>query len=178
MLGESMLSFYYINKDYANYLRNFDTKVPALDYDSHDKFFCGIVLSIQDNDYYVPISHDTIKYQTSMRILDKGRPISSLKFSFMIPIPNTEIKRIDFNEIAKEDPKYADLLRAEYKFCAANEANIINKANAVYLIGNNPNHKLHDICCNFKILEEKCKEYIVNTQTKSVKNTDNNKSTT
>lgn len=154
-----MLSFYYIDKDYADYLRQYDTKVPALNYETHDKFFCGVVLSVNENKYYVPISHDTSKQQTSILIADKKRIISSLKFSFMIPVPDSVITRIDFNKIAEKDKKYADLLMAEYEFCAANKERLIKKAEAVYRIGCNQNHKLHSVCCNFLLLEEKSNEY-------------------
>ncbi len=39
-----MLAFYYVDKDYADYLREFEPKVPVLDYERYDKFFCGFHL--------------------------------------------------------------------------------------------------------------------------------------
>ena len=154
-----MLSFYYVDKEYASYLRQFDSKVPSLDYDNHNKFFCGIVLNVNNIKYYVPVSHDITKQQTSLIIYDKGRGISSLKFAFMIPVPNSKITRIDFNQIAKKDSKYADLLRAEYYYCSSHEAEILKKAKSVYKIGCNQKHKLHGVCCKFPLLEEKLEDY-------------------
>ena len=81
-----MLYFYYVNKEYANFLRQDDEKVPNLNYDSHDKFFCGVVFEINGFKYDAPISHETVKQQTSLIIYDKGRAISSIKFAFMIPV--------------------------------------------------------------------------------------------
>lgn len=154
-----MLSFYYVNKDYVDYLRQFDSKVPTLNYDTHDKFFCGIVLNVGEIKYYVPVSHDTSRQQTSLLIYDGVRAISSLKFAFMIPVPISKINRIDFNEIAKTDTKYADLLRAEYSYCSSHRNEIYNKASSVYRIGCNKNHRLSGVCCDFKKLEEKYTDY-------------------
>ena len=78
----------------------------------------------------------------------------------MIPVPDTEIKRIYFNEVAKKDSKYADLLRAEYEFCSAHEEDIVEKANSVYHIGCNPKHRLYNVCCRFDYLETKYKDYL------------------
>ncbi len=73
-----MISFYYVNKAYAAYLCQVDNKVPSLAYETHDKFFCGVVISVNNTKYYVPVSHDLSKQQTSLPIFDKGRHISSL----------------------------------------------------------------------------------------------------
>ena len=149
-----MLNFYYVNKDYADYLRQTDNKVPELEYDSNDKFFCGIVLSVNGISYYAPISHDTQYQQTSLLIKDKGKSISSIKFAFMIPVSPNQLNRIDFSEVEKTDKKYADLLRAEYRYCASHKTDINEKALKVYAIGCNPSHRLNSVCCNFKKLEE------------------------
>lgn len=115
-----MLSFYFIKKSYVDFLRTVDEKVPTLDYETHDKFFCGIVLSMNGINYYVPVSHEIKKQQTNIIIKDKGRPISSLKFSFMIPAPNSVLSKLDFKMIAQNDINYANLLRAEYEYCSKN----------------------------------------------------------
>ena len=154
-----MIAFYYVDKNYLSYLRNYETKVPLQNYNSHDKFYCGVVLSIGNVKYYAPISHDTTKQQTSFLIYNKGKVISSIKFSFMIPVPNKCLTKIDFNTIAINDLNYANLLRAEYNYCSAHEQEINKKAMAVYKIGRNPKHVLHRFCCDFKKLEVLCDNY-------------------
>lgn len=146
-----------------DFLRQFDSQVPSLNYNTHDKFFCGIVLRIENINYYAPISHDTSKLQTSIVIKDKDRALSSIKFSFMVPAPNDVITRINFKEIAKMDQKYADLLQAEYAFCSKNAEKIYKKAESVYRIGCNEKHALFHICCKYKILEQHMNEYGNNT---------------
>ena len=154
-----MLYFYYVNKEYANFLRQYDEKVPNLNYDSHDKFFCGVVFEINGFKYYAPISHETVKQQTSLIIYDKGRAISSIKFAFMIPVLDEHLTKIDFEVIAKDDPKYADLLRAEYRYCSSIAEKLYDKAKSVYNIGPNKSHRLNFVCCQFKELEKHVNDY-------------------
>lgn len=154
-----MLSFYFIDKKYADYLRDFEAKVPNTDYDTHRKFVCGVVLQVNGVKYYAPISHDTTKRQTSLLIYDKGKAISSIKFCFMIPVIDSAITRMNFKAIEQIDYKYANLLRTEYKYCLKIQDKIKEKALSVYKIGCNKNHAQNSHCCDFKLLEEICKKY-------------------
>lgn len=153
-----MLSFYDVDVEYAKYLRQFDDKIPYITYNDRNKFVCGIVLRINGLSYYAPISSKTIKRRTCMLILNKrGQILSSIKFNYMFPIPPNAAVRKDFSAIRAVDPKYADLLQAEYEFCKKNEDAILAKANKIYAIGCNPNHALHFTCCNFPLLEKNAK---------------------
>lgn len=157
-----MFAFYYIDKEYCDFLRTFDPKVPELNYDEYDKFFCGVVLDVNGIRYYAPISHDTHVQRTNLLIYDKGRAVSSIKFSFMVPVMQEKLlARLDFGEIAQKDPKYADLLRAEYRYCSTTQMQqkIVAKANSVYRIGCNKNHRLNINCCQFDVLEAHMNEY-------------------
>lgn len=62
----------------------------------------------------------------------------------------------NFRIISNSDSKYADLLAIEYEYCLANELKILTKAQSIYVIGCNKNHKFNYTCCDFKLLEEKC----------------------
>ncbi len=48
-----MLSFFYVDKRYIDYLKQWESKIPNIDYDSHKKFICGTLLRIGEMDYYV-----------------------------------------------------------------------------------------------------------------------------
>lgn len=150
-----MIRFYDIDQDYVNYLKTIDRQIPNIHYSSNNKFVCGIVLDINDVQFYAPISHNTQKFQTSMIIYDGMKPMSSIRFSFMLPATENVLTVKDFKEIAKIDQHYADVLAAEYKFCVRYEDAIRKKALAVYNIGCNKNHRLNFTCCDFKKLEEK-----------------------
>ena len=88
---DNQLFFYEVCADYISYLLSFDSKVPRIDYSTtskHEKFLCGIVLSVNDHDYFAPISSFLTPQHTNIIIKNEdGRAISSVRFSFMIPVP-------------------------------------------------------------------------------------------
>ena len=87
-----MLKFYDINPEYANYLRQFDNRIPNIVYEANNKFVCGIVLSVNKHNYFAPISSNTAKQQTGILIQDDGGNVLSLiKFCFMFPAPNSTL---------------------------------------------------------------------------------------
>ena len=157
--GKIMLRFYDINIDYIKFLKTIDNQVPNIEYKSNNKFVCGIVLEVNNIKYYAPISHKTEKQQTNLQIFDNGKPISTIKFSFMIPAFEEVLYFKNFKEVAKTDPNYAALLQAEYSYCSSHIKEIKNKALSVYKIGCNKNHRLNYTCCDFKKLEEHYLEY-------------------
>lgn len=154
-----MLKFYDIDENYIQFLKTIDRQVPNVKYDSNNKFVCGVVLEINGVKYYAPISHKTNKQQTNLQIFDKGVPISTIRFSFMIPAFDEVLTYKDFQEIAKVDPAYASLLHAEHCYCSNNIIGIKAKALSVYKIGCNKKHRLNYTCCDFKKLEEHYMEY-------------------
>lgn len=157
-----MLRFYDVEPAYANYLRQFDNRIPNITYSENNKFVCGIVLSIAGHNYFAPISSNKARQQTNILIQDdNGIVLASIKFSFMFPAPYSAIKMKNFRAIRATNPAYADLLEKEYEFCKKNEQTIRDKAMKVYRIGLNVNHVLHKHCCDFRLLESKCDEWDV-----------------
>ena len=77
----------------------------------------------------------------------------------MFPALNRILKEKDFASISKSDRKYADLLQAEYSYCNSHIELIYKKAEQVYKIGCNENHKLYYTCCKFKLLEHVYMDY-------------------
>lgn len=146
------LKFYEVNKSYLNFLKTYDEKVPNQDYKTNDKFFCGVVLEIEGFKYYVPVSHYNRQDNTNFVIKHKGNSIASLRFCFMIPVPEKYITYKDFSKI--KDKKYVKLLDVEIEYCRENEDKILDKAKKVYKIGCNDRHPLNKYCCEFKKLEE------------------------
>ena len=101
------LKFYEVDREYIKYLKeNGDDKIPNIEYSKHKKFFCGIVLTINNFNYFAPVSSYNKKAHTVFLIMDKDRetkkykPISSLRFSFMFPCPIEFLSEKDFS---KED---------------------------------------------------------------------------
>lgn len=158
-----MLYFYDVDPDYAAYLRQFDHRFPHIIYDNNRKFVCGVALAVNDCNYFAPISSNTKNQKTCILISDTlGNILSSIKFNFMFPVPNSVLTKKDFEKIRESDSAYADLLIKELAFCRSFEFEITNKAKSVYRIGCNPKHFLHDHCCDFKLLKTKHDEWIEN----------------
>lgn len=158
------LKFYEVDGEYIKYLRvNGDQKIPNIEYEKHKKFFCGIVLTINNFNYFAPVSSYNKKVHTAFLIMDKDREteelkaISSLRFSFMFPCPIEYLNQKDFS---KEDEKYKILLRKELHYCNINREKIKKMANEVYKLGLNEKNRQKFNICDFKKLEEKCLEYI------------------
>lgn len=160
------LKFYEVDQAYINYLKSFDRQIPDISYDKYNKFVCGIVLSVGGYNYFAPVSSFNKQQATNLLITDKGRPISSVRFCFMFPAPDEVIKLKDFTTVP---PDYLDLLNAEVKFCNKNIADIEKMANKVYKIGSNRNNPLAYTCCDFKLLENKCTEFVEALKVSSVK---------
>lgn len=158
------LKFYEVDSEYIKYLKeNGDEKIPNIEYKKHKKFFCGIVLTINNFNYFAPVSSYNKKVHTSFLIMDKDKEtkklkaISSLRFSFMFPCPIEYLNQKDFS---KEDEKYRNLLRKELRYCNKNREKIKKLANEVYKLGLKEETRKKFNICNFKKLEETYFRYI------------------
>jgi protein AbiQ len=125
----SRLKFYDIDENYLNYLKTFDRQVPNIRYNKFNKFFCGIVIQVGQHDYFAPVTPLTKQQRTNFLIYDKGRAISSIRFSFMIPAFSEIIKLKDFSA---QPQTYQDLLNVEIKYCNQKADEIFSKAEQVY----------------------------------------------
>lgn len=158
-----MISFYDIDPAYVTWLKQMDNQVPNITYHGNNKFLCGVVLNVNGVEYYAPISSNKKVYRTSLAIIDESsstnKILSTIRFCFMIPAQQSVLTIKNFTQIKQISPNYAALLTKERNYCTKHE-NIINqKAQQVYKIGTNPNHRFYYTCCNFKKLESVYKNY-------------------
>jgi protein AbiQ len=159
---DKLLYFYEVSSDYITYLFGFDAKVPRIDYSAtgeHDKFMCGVVLSVGSHDYFAPITSFKKQQHTNMIINnEQGDAISSIRFSFMIPVPPDVITVKNF----KNEPSaaYRRLLELELRYCRRNSKAIHRLAKFVYnTVVKNKDAIMVKNCCDFKKLEAACVEY-------------------
>ena len=153
--------FYEIDKDYIKYLKIFDDKVPNVEYDTNNKFLCGIIFKKNDFYFFVPVSSFKIKQQTNFLIKNDNNVVGSLRFCFMIPIPISQFKKILWEkDFEKENEKYKNLLNKELQFVNSNKIEIIEHAKRVYNLANKQIAFYTKNCCNFALLEEKSKLYV------------------
>lgn len=166
------MKLFNINEDYIDYLRTFDKNVmnhKGNDYIKTRKYI-GILVEVDGYKYLAPLSSPkkTDYYEdgkirksitTLIRIVYENRLLGTIKLSNMIPIYNENV--IEYYDIKKEkDLKYKILVENELEFIYKNKELIINNANKLYKqkcmnldIGYIKN------TVNFKLLEEKAKEY-------------------
>ena len=74
------LKFYEVDGEYIKYLKEYgDDKIPNIKYDKHKKFFCGIVLTINNFNYFAPVSSFNRKLHKVFLIMDKDKKQKKIK---------------------------------------------------------------------------------------------------
>ena len=162
------LKLYRVNINYIKYLYYFDKRIQynPYDMDSHSERrpYLGIVLHINNFNYFVPLEHpieDHKKLKNNDFILKiHNGKYGILGFNNMIPIPDNQLINFDIN---KQSEKYRQVLISQYRYCNKHTNQILIKANNTYINRKEGKNKfINKICCNFKLLEFKCKEFIQN----------------
>ena len=101
------------------------------------------------------------EYNQYLQRGDEKEIKGSLRFNYMIPVPEECIERLVIKDV--EDEKYRLLLNKEYQFCMDNAERIQKKANKIYeMVITNRKQKLTDNSCSFSILEQGYQEYVEN----------------
>lgn len=163
------LKFYIVPNSYVDYLQKAEiqkrgfSRVPNLDYGENrkQKFVCGIVLNINNINYFAPITSYKDKKPDNFLILNSNgdKVVSSLRFNYMFPVPMEILTLYSFKTIS--DAKYRTLVQQEYRYCVDNQEDIRKSAYRTYkrvLLGKDKG-LVHN-SCDFLLLEEKCQEYI------------------
>ncbi len=170
------MRLYSVTDEYIKYLRKFDNRV----YDNKEdkrtvmRKYLGIVLKINQLNYYIPMSSpknsDYKNNEIRKSIIPIIRIISyeeidnipvlkrTLRISNMIPVPDSEL--ILYEPKSENNKNYKILIEKELEFIGKNEDIIKKYANILY------KQKINDYdvsyiknVVNFKLLEEKCIEY-------------------
>jgi len=163
--GLMRLSFFTVEIEYINYLREIDSRVPITLKTDNSKLrpLIGVVLEINDSKFYAPLSSPKPKHY-SMKTGQDFIKINSgiygvINLNNMIPVLDKYITEIDVNGI--NDIKYMNLLRNQLDWCNANRDFIIKKATKLYntICSGNARAELENRCCNFKLLLTESKKY-------------------
>ena len=161
------LLFYTVDKNYIKYLSEFEEHISYnKDEVGHSRPYVGIVLRIEQYEYFVPLysyKEHYKKYKNNPSLFfvyDRiKKPLAIIKFSAMIPVPNN-IKVTLKLEYEKQDKKYKDLIAAEYRYINSSKKEIYKRANKMYIaVTKHKKNFLKTIACDFKLLEEKCIYY-------------------
>ena len=157
-----LVKVYEVSEDYVDYLvphapHLFRNKKQG---QQNSRKYIGVVLHIEEIDYFAPLSSFKDKHKRMNETLDfiKIKNYSVINLNNMFPIPNGCYSYVD---ISKEyNPKYKSLLLAEYRYIKSIQEKIRKNAATLYkLKTKGENSALTKRCNDFLLLESLCKKY-------------------
>ena len=146
---------------YLNYLRQFDSRVSYND--SGTRMFVGILLEVNGQKYYAPLSspkpkHAKISSQAADIYKIDGGKLGVINLNNMVPVPDAAIIAIDINQ--EPDEKYRVLLQNQMRQIRKDAARIKKKAQTLYhLILQKKVPVLSKRCCDYALLKMQCAKY-------------------
>lgn len=158
------LKIYYIDENYINYLRQFDTNVAYNK--SKTRPYVGIVYTYNNFNYFVPLTSPKEKHK---KINDKAIDIYKIKngelgavnINNMIPTPIEELTEV---LPIVTDKKYKKMLEEQLTYLNNHKAELFKKIKYfqnMYRKGYLSENILAR-CCNFEFLEKVFLEYVNN----------------
>ena len=157
------IKFYEISNKYIDYLSPhaphlFLNKKPR---QRNERKYIGIILHINNVDYFAPLSSFKPKHKTMDEMLDfiKIKNYAVINLNNMFPVPQSECTYVDIAQ--EKDLRYRSLLLSEYRYIKSIQEKIRKNALVIY------KHKLEKgnstgvakRCNDFTLLEELCKDY-------------------
>lgn len=158
-----------VNSDYCDYLRKFDNKVAYNKYEKELRPFIGILFKIENCEYFAPLASPKEKHIKMKNKIDflkiKGGELGAVNFNNMIPVKEHNYYLVDLNRtnLSISEQKYQQLLKQQLQWLNEHYNQLKNKSFKLYQLYNNGRlpENIKERCCNFKLLEEKCLEYMV-----------------
>ncbi|HHR5929650.1 TPA: type III toxin-antitoxin system ToxN/AbiQ family toxin [Providencia alcalifaciens] len=172
------MKFYYVNSDYVEYLKQTDPKNVQNNYENakNQKPYLGIVLSVNNKNYFAPLSSDkNLKYKSIKEtnptvfklITTNNNYLGVIKLNNMIPVNKSELNEITKNDLLEKDSKYQKLLNTQRIVINHNVAGIQQKAEQLYkLVVENKNEFYSQVSAKFTELEKACNNYAEHKKTK------------
>ena len=156
-----------VSSDYCDYLREFDNKVAYNKYEKELRPFIGILFKLDKCEYFAPLSSPKEKHKKMKNTVDffkiKNGELGAVNFNNMIPVNENNYSFVELNKetLTMSELKYQKLLREQLEWLNANYYQVKNKSFKLYELYNNGKlpENIMKRCCNFKLLEEKCKQY-------------------
>lgn len=155
------IQLYEIDPEYIKYLSHF---APHLFknkqiHQQHERKYIGIVLSINNCDYFAPLSSFKEKHKHIHEGLDfiKIKNYAVINLNNMFPAPLHSCSAVNISQ--EKDWQYRNLLLAEYRFIHSIQQKIYKNALTLYnlKIKDGTTSKLTQRCNDFLLLEEKMK---------------------
>ena len=157
------LLFYEIDGHYIDFLSKFSEHLfhNATKTQAHSRKYIGILFEIDGMKYFAPLSSFKPKHRRLTETIDfiKIGDMAVLNLNNMFPVPDGVFALKNPNE--ELDFQYKTLLNNEIRIIRQKAGIILSNAQAVYRhkLTNDGKSKLSQRCNDFKLLEEKCREY-------------------
>jgi len=166
---EKRLYLYNVVPEYCDYLRRYDRKVPYNAGNKEKRPFIGIVLKINNHNYYAPLTSPKEKHRKMKNSPDfhkiNGGIWGAINFNNMIPIQQDNLTLAEM-DIKKNDTDemiaYKNLMKNQWLWCNENIDVITKKAEKLHALVCDKEKRENPViqrCCNYSLLEEKCLEY-------------------
>lgn len=158
------LQLYTVNTEYCDFLRKYDERVPIVSGPKEGRLFVGILICVNRKNYFAPLTSPKKKHLNMKDSQDfikiKNGELGAINLNNMIPIPSTELEKIDINNIS--DDKYRQLLKKQISWCNSYSDRIVIRAYSLYknMKYNNLQDALKNRCCDFSLLEKACYDYM------------------
>ena len=159
-----------IDSVYCDYLRKYDARVAYNNADKETRPFIGALININGVKYFAPLASPKKKHldpkmakiRDFIRI-DEGR-LGGINLNNMIPVTDKNIEDVDLKIRATDNKnvkQYKILLINQLQWLVAHDEKIKDKTKLLYdlYIKDRLWESLKSRCCDWKLLEEKCKDY-------------------
>lgn len=178
-----------VKEEYIKYLQKYDNRVFISKLDkAFGRKYVGVVFEIKDFTYFAPLSSSVYKiingekvfkqHFTDVYLFNNKTLIASVKLNNMIPIPREKESELIqqviiskfLNSNIEANVKYGNLLKVQREEINSEtkKKEILDKATYFYKTYKfNP--KLQQLCCDFKLLEQKALEFSLSKDKKKEK---------
>lgn len=128
---------------------------------ANERKYIGVVLHINDFDYFAPLSSFKQKHYNMQNKIDfiKIKNYAVINLNNMFPVIDGVYSYVDINN--QNNIQYKNLLRAEYRFIKSIQDKIRKNASVLYNLKVNSTKQsaLTERCNDFKLLEEICVKF-------------------
>ena len=156
-----------VDSKYCDYLRQYDNKVSYNAGTKDLRPFIGVLFMIDKCEYFAPLSSPKPKHSKLKNTLDlikiENGTYGVVNFNNMIPVTDKNYVIFDLNKKTENRAENfrLELLRNQLRWLTANKKDVNTKSKLLYNLykSNKLPKNVKDRCCNFPLLEEKCREY-------------------
>ncbi|MCQ2911267.1 MAG: type III toxin-antitoxin system ToxN/AbiQ family toxin [Clostridia bacterium] len=158
-----------VKPEYCDYLRQFDKKVPFNKDTKELRPFIGVLFEVNGCEFFAPLSspkkkHIEMKNSIDFYKIERGE-LGAINFNNMIPVNKDNYilinLNINFSTDSINEIKYKKMILKQLIYMNNNYDIIKNKVQKLYEAykTNRINQTIKSRCCDFLLLEQKCKNY-------------------